>query len=213
MKFEQLLALVGDEPVFETALLLAGDVEAAGVHRQMSRWTQAGRVVQLRKGLYALPAPFRKVAAHPFVVANRLVQPSYVSLESALSHHGLIPEMVPVTTSVTTGRTGRFSTALGVFVFHHLKQELFWGYEQAELAGDQRAFVATPEKALLDLVHQRSGADAPEYLDELRLQSLDRLDREKLLELAERTGSPKLRRAAARIAERIQAEAEEYELL
>jgi len=213
MDFGQLLALVGGEPVFETALLLAGDVDQADVQRQLSRWKRTGRVVQLRRGLYALASPFRKVAAHPFVVANRLVMPSYVSLESALSHHGLIPELVPVTTSVTTGRPGRFTTALGVHAFHHIKQDLFWGYELMDLADGQQAFVATPEKALLDLVHQRSGADAPEFLGELRLQSLDRLDRTKLLAMAERAGSPKLRRAARVIEKSMTDEAEEYELL
>ncbi|MCC6551802.1 MAG: hypothetical protein IT372_02115 [Polyangiaceae bacterium] len=213
MEFGQLLALVDGEPVFETSLLLAGDVDRADVQRQLSRWTRAGRVIQLRKGVYALAAPFRKAVAHPFLVANRLVAPSYVSLESALSHYGLIPELVPVTTSVTTGRTGRFTTALGVHAFHHIKQDLFWGYALTDLADGQRAFVATPEKALLDLVHQRSGADAPEYLGELRLQNLDRLDREELLGMAERARSPKLRRAAEEIARRMKEEAEEYELL
>jgi len=213
VKFEQLLVLVGDEPVFETALLFAGDVDPADVQRQLSRWTRTGRVVQLRKGLYALAPPFRKVIAHPFVVANRLVPPSYVSMESALAHHGLIPEHVPVTTSVTTGRTGRFTTALGVYAFHQIKQDLFWGYELMDLADGQQGFVAAPEKALLDLVHQRSGADAPEYLGELRLQNLDLLDRATLRGMAARAQSPKLARAAEVIAQRMDREAEEYELV
>lgn len=157
--------------------------------------------------------PFSRGVAHPFLVANRMVVPSYVSLESALAHHGLIPEHVPVTTSVTTGRTGRFKTALGDQVFHHLKADMFWGYELTPLADGQQAFVATPEKALLDLVHERSGGDAPELIDGLRLQNLDGLDRTRLLGMAERAKSPKLRRAAALIAERMAAEAEEYEAL
>jgi predicted transcriptional regulator of viral defense system len=213
MKFEQLLALVGDEPVFETSLLLAGDVDRADVQRQLSRWTRAGRVVQVRKGLYALSSPFRKVIAHPFVLANRLVLPSYVSLESALSHHGLIPEHVPVTISVTTGRPSRFTTALGAHAFHNVKQDLFWGYELLDLVDGQQAFVATPEKALLDVVHLRSGADAGEYLDELRLQNLDRLDLATLWRMVERAQSPKLARAAKVIADKVSGEAEEYELL
>lgn len=213
MTFEQLLALVGGEPVFETALLLAGSVRPADVQRQLSRWTRAGRVLQLRKGLYALASPFRRVVAHPFLVANRMVVPSYVSLESALAHHGLIPEHVPVTTSVTTGRTGRFTTSLGDHAFHHIKSEMFWGYELTPLADGQQAFVATPEKALLDLVHERSGSDTPAFIDELRLQNLDGLDRTRLLTMAERAQSPKLRRAAALVARRMASEAEEYEPL
>jgi predicted transcriptional regulator of viral defense system len=102
MEFTRLIEIVGDEPVFETALLLAGDVDPADVRRQLSRWTRAGRLYQLRRGLYALAPPFQRVKPHPFLVANRLVRASYVSLQSALAHHGLIPEVVPVTTSVTT---------------------------------------------------------------------------------------------------------------
>lgn len=91
MKFEQLLAAVGDEPVFETGLLLAGEVDPSDVRRQLSRWVASGRLFQLRRGLYALAPPFQKVLPHPFLVANRLVGGSYVSLQSALAHHGLIP--------------------------------------------------------------------------------------------------------------------------
>ena len=104
MEFRQLVEIVGDEPAFETALLLAGDVDPNDVRKQLSRWTQAGRLYQLRRGLYTLAPPFQKVKSHPFVIANRLVPNSYVSCQSALAHYGLIPEYVPVTTSVTTAR-------------------------------------------------------------------------------------------------------------
>jgi hypothetical protein len=67
MEFEQLLEIVGNEPVFETSLLLAGDVDPADVRRQLSRWTKAGRLYQLRRGLYALAPPFQKVKPHPFL--------------------------------------------------------------------------------------------------------------------------------------------------
>ena len=73
MRFEDLLGVVGDEPVFEPGLLLAGDVDSADVRRQLSRWTRAGRLYQLRRGLYALAPPYQKVRPHPFLVANRMV--------------------------------------------------------------------------------------------------------------------------------------------
>ena len=94
MKFTSLLDIVGDEPVFETGLLLAGAIDPGNVRRQLSRWTKAGHLYQLRRGLYALAPPFQKVKPHPFVVANRLMPASYVSLQSALRHYGLIPDIV-----------------------------------------------------------------------------------------------------------------------
>jgi predicted transcriptional regulator of viral defense system len=213
MEFERLLEIVGDEPIFETSLLLAGDVDPANTRRQLSRWTKAGRLYQLRRGLYALAPPFQKVKPHPFLVANRMVRASYVSLQAALAYYGLIPEYVPVVTSVTTARPGRWETPLGVYEFRHVKTDLLFGYQLTKLDGGQKAFLAMPEKALLDLIYLQPGGDSPAYLRELRLQNLDRLDVEELRRQADRTDSPKLRRAAEFVVELRRTETQEYETL
>lgn len=213
MRFEELLEVVGNEPLFETGLLLAGDVDPSGVRRQLSRWMEAGRLLQLRRGLYSLAAPFQKVRPHPFVVANRLVVGSYVSLQAALAHFALIPESVPVTTSVTVGRPGRWDTPLGSYEFRHLQEELFRGFRRTLLTGGQEAWVATPEKALLDLVYLEPEGDSLNYLAELRLQNLDGLDTGELRRLAEASGKPKLRRAAERIVHLAEEEMREFRSL
>jgi len=213
MNFREVQEIVGREPVFETGLLLAGDVDPASVRRQLSRLTASGRLIQLRKGLYALAPPYHKVKTHPFLVANHLVRGSYVSLQSALAYHGLIPEHVPVVTSVTTLRPGLRETPLGDFQYHHIKPEYFYGYDMIEVEEKQTALVANSEKALLDLVYLQPGSDSREYLDELRLQNLERLDLEELGRLAESSGRPKLRRAAAIVGAIARQEAEEYESL
>lgn len=215
MRFEVLLGRVADQPVFETSLLSAGEVDPSDLERQLSRWKGAGKVIQLRRGLYAIPAPYRQAPAHPFVIANALVRPSYVSFESALAHHGLIPEHVAVTTSATTRRPGRFDTPLGAHRYHHVKMDFFRGYEALSLSSSStdQAFVARPEKALLDLFHLRPGADSASFLAELRLQNLDNVDLALLRDMAARTKSPKLVRAAAIVADLARTEAEEYEAL
>jgi hypothetical protein len=199
MKFASLLALVGDEPVFETGFLLAGDVDKADLRRQLSRWVTSGQLVQLRRGLYALAPPYRKTDPHPFLVANRLVRGSYVSLQSALAHHGLIPEHVPVITSVTTGRPQHRENPFGSFEFHHCPPHRLTGYRVEKLGGSQEALVATPAKALADLIHLVPGADTRAYLSELRLTSLEKLDSAELLQptVGDR---PKIRRAFRRLA-------------
>jgi hypothetical protein len=58
MKFDDLLVSTSKQPFFETGLLLAGAVDPADVRRQLSRWVRAGRVIQLRRGLYSLAAPY-----------------------------------------------------------------------------------------------------------------------------------------------------------
>ena len=139
---------------------------------------------------------------------------SYVSCQAALTHHHLIPEFTPVVTSVCPGRPGRRDTPLGRCEFRHLGPRLLYGYRQADLGGGQQAFVATPEKALLDLVHLQPGGDGTSYLQGLRLQNLHLLDAGELRGLAVRAGSPKLMRAAANVVSLMEQEArEEYETL
>lgn len=169
--------------------------------------------MQLRRGLYALAPPYRKLEPHPFVVANRLVPGSYVSCQSALAHFGLIPESTPAVTSVGAARPGRWEMPLGRYELRHLQVGLLWGYERIEPVPGQKAFVATPEKALLDLVYLEPATDSPDDLAELRLQNLERLDLERLHRYADRAGKPKLRRAAGRITGLARAEALEYETL
>lgn len=199
MKWPSLLALVAGEAVFSSALLLAGDVSAQQVRLQLSRWVKAGRLLQLRRGLYALSPVWRKVEPHPFLVANRLQPGSYVSLQSALAFHGLIPEHVPVVTSVGPGRPETVRNALGAFQFHRLGGALVFGYSRVEVAPRQLAFLASPEKALLDLVHLTPGADSVDYLRGLRLQNPDGIHVSTVEDLAWRTGRPKLVRAARRL--------------
>jgi predicted transcriptional regulator of viral defense system len=201
MEFGRLLELVGDEPVFETSFLLAGKVNPGIIRQQLSRWTKSGRLYQLRRGLYALAPPYQKVKPQPFLVANRMQRASYVSCQTALAFYGLIPEVVYAVTSVSTGRPQQWRTPLGDFVYRHIQLHLLSGYrilplEQASGTRPvQQALVASPEKALLDLVYLHPGADSAAYLAELRLQNLETLDLIELQRQAEVFDTPKIGRA------------------
>lgn len=216
MEFESLLNLLGDIPVFESALLLAGNIKPEAIRLQLSRWTRGGRLMQLRRGLYAVAPPYQKVKPHPFLVANQLQHASYVSLQSALAFHGIIPEMVQVTLSVTTGRPQRWETRLGVFEFRHIQPGLLCGYRMTDLQGSedgQQALVATPEKALLDLIYLQPGGDSPGYLGGLRLQALERLDPDELHRQAGFFNSPKLNRAVEMLIRLAREETQEFKPL
>ena len=212
MEYERLLELVGDEPVFESALLLAGSINPKNVRLQLSRWTKSGRVYQLRRGLYAIAPPYQKVKPHPFVIANHLQRASYVSLQTALAFYGLIPETIQSAVSITTGRPEQLLTPLGSFEFRHVKRELLRGYRMTDLRG-QQAFVALPEKALLDLVYLQPDGDSPSYLRELRLQNLDQLNMDTLHTLAKCFGTPKMGRALENITSLVESDSQEYETL
>lgn len=213
MHFVELLTIVGHEPVFDTGLLLAGNINPEYLRRQLAGWVNAGKLWQLRRGLYTLAPPYRKEIPHPFLVANRLVSASYVSLQAALAYYSLIPEHVPAVTSVTTRRPGEWQTPLGHFIFRHIQPELFFGFERQPVADQQYAYIATPEKALLDLIYLHPDGDSLAYLESLRLQNLDRLNVARLRHVAAQTNKPKLRRAARLVAGLVTAEVEAYETL
>lgn len=199
MKWDELLQVVGKEPVFHSSLLLAGSVDPVDMGRQLSRWVRSGKLIQFRRGLYALSKQHQKTSPHRFLIANRLKRASYVSMQSALEHYGLIPEYVPSVSSVTTGRPETVSTPVGSFIFRHIRTELFREYRTIVIDDRQSVFMAAPEKALLDLLYLTPGSDNLNYLRGLRLQNITKINLEFLAELAKSTGSQKLQRAAHKL--------------
>ncbi len=199
MKFRELLEIVDDEPVFDTGFLVSGRGDEPGLPAQLSRWCRSGRLSRHRRNLFSLAPPYQKVVPHPFLVANRIVPGSYVSTQSALAHAGAIPEYVPEITSCGPGRPQVRRTPMGRYSFRYLTPSLRTGYRLMELAAGQRAFVATAEKALLDLIHLQPGGDDAAWVNGLRL-NLETICLERLMRTARLTGRPKLIRAANHLA-------------
>lgn len=210
MKFVDLLNKVSGLAVFTVRFLSAGE-NLAQIRLQINRWVKDDKIIKIHKGLYTLAEPYRKVTVEPFCIANNLKQASYVSLHSALSWCGMIPEFVPAVTSITTGRPQTIQTPLGRFEFRHVSKKYFWGYHQVELKFGQTAFIAHAEKALLDLLYLTPGGDEIEFIEELRLQNFEQINRAVLHEFAGRFQSPKLSRALDNI-ERILDRGEGIEL-
>jgi hypothetical protein len=167
---------------------------------------KSGRVIRLRRGVYLLARPDGQMTAHPFAVANVLKRASYVSLQSALAHHAMIPEHVPVTTSVTTGRPEEIENPVGRFQFRHVRGSLFHGFEEREIAPGQLALVADPYKALVDLLYLTPHSDGTAYLRELRLIPPERFEPDAMRAAAGRSASAKVGRAVERLVRRWQEE-------
>lgn len=199
MKFEELLQIIRDEPVFSSNLLRSGPVDEAALRVQLSRWVRNGSLLQLRRGVYCLAPAWQRLAPHPFVISNAMKQGSYISLQSALEWHGLIPEAVSVVTAVTTGRPEMVRNATGNYQYRSLTQQMFHGYQQHEVSPGQSAFIARPEKALLDLIHLTPGGDSPDFIQELRLQNIGQLDDKRMEDLFTAEGKPRLNRALNRL--------------
>jgi hypothetical protein len=122
------------------------------VHRAVKQ----GEVMRLKPGYYCLAPDYRKSHPHPFVVAAVLHSPSHISLESALSHHGLIPEAVHLVSSVTWQRSRSFKTPLGHFSFQRVPaKNPRAGVKAIKVDPNGWAFVGTPLRAIADLIYLR----------------------------------------------------------
>jgi len=138
-----------------------------------------------------------------------MVRSSYVSCQSALTYYDIIPEYSPSVISVTADRTGQWRNPLGFFVFRHIQLKYLDRYRLTDLGGGYKAFLATPEKALMDLIYLTPKGDSVEYLTELRLQNLGKLDIGRLKETSEIFNRPKLNRAYAVLESIIHSSSEE----
>lgn len=96
-----------------------------------------------------------------------MYSPSYVSLESALSKYGFIPEGVFQIISCTTRKTQSFETPLNSFKYRHLKAELYFGYH-LEAWGDYHYAIAEPEKTLIDYLYLHNEVDTIDDISSLR---------------------------------------------
>lgn len=136
----------------------------------LHRYTQKGVTVRIKRGLYKLanaPIP-------DFFIANRLYEPSYISMETALSFHGIIAETVYVITSVSM-RIGKTFNALNKeFRYRKIKQSAYKGYMPTQ-RGDYTVLMADPEKSLADYYYfVARGACVPLDKDRLRTEKLNK---------------------------------------
>ena len=108
------------------------------------------------------------------------------------------------------GRPGRWQNAYGNFSYQHIQSEFYFGFYFRQITWTQWAYVATPEKALLDLIYLTPDADNPNYIRELRLQNLEQIDTERLSAYVARFERPKLKRALPYIEQMVEEELTEY---
>ena len=143
---------------------------------------KSGMLLSIKKGLYIVGSSVNSQKPEPFLIANHILGPSYISLDTALSYHGFIPERVYEIASVTTKASRKFSTPVGIFTYTNLQLPYYsFGIQQLRLSDEQNVMIASPEKALFDKVVTTPGIilrnrkNAFEYLvEDLRIDE-DRL--------------------------------------
>jgi len=142
----------------------------------VKRALQQGSLLRIRRGLYCLPKHYRRRSLDVFELAQRIYAPSYISFETALSYHELIPEGVYTVTSASVKRSRDFDTPLGRFSFNTLPQLGFFTAVSRVPLDTHRAFLmANPWKAILDLVYtqKKNWPSFTSFLESMRIEFED----------------------------------------
>jgi predicted transcriptional regulator of viral defense system len=139
--------------------------------RRFYEWQKKGYIRKVASQFYIFADKKISESENNFI-ANKLSEPSYVSLESALRYYNLIPEIVFLTTSVSTRKTKLIKTAIGNFQYRLVKENLFFGYKIVDFNGIAYK-IAEPEKALLDFLYLRSDLKTEDDFSELRINEGD----------------------------------------
>ncbi len=120
---------------------------------KIERLETSGELIRLKKGLYVISPERTQKSLSKELIANHLLGPSYISLHSALSYYGLIPERVYLTMSVTTKRAKKYKTPIGEFSYITVNKDYYPIGIKIQFVDQQYSFLmASPEKALCDLI-------------------------------------------------------------
>jgi len=153
------LTAYSDQPISSQVLLAL----LKGYNRPYDKimdMVDQGILIQLRKGLYITSPLVSPKTPEPFLLANHLYGPSYVSLDSALFHWGLIPERVFEVSSMTTRKSKRVTAQDVVYTFTHLPIAYYpLGIQSLALTEKQTVLIASPEKALCDKIISSAGVN------------------------------------------------------
>jgi hypothetical protein len=141
-------------PEMTTKMLLGVFSGYSDPRKKINSLVRKGYFQPIKQGVYLAG---EELGLRPYskeILANLIYGPSYISLETALSDYGFIPERVVTTTSICFGRGKAFSTPVGEFEYHHVKETIYApGIKHKEIFKGAFCLYATPEKALLDFLY------------------------------------------------------------
>ncbi len=135
----------------ELACLLGGTPHSR--YARCKRAVQKGELNRVKRGLYIINKQLSLRLPSAYQLAQRIYGPSYISLESALSYHNLIPEAVYTVTSATTQRSKTVIAPWKIFSYTNFPTPNFFVSVAAVHEGDAYFLLASPWKALFDFIY------------------------------------------------------------
>ncbi|MEI8365351.1 MAG: hypothetical protein WCF65_02940 [Parachlamydiaceae bacterium] len=165
------------EESFDYSFLMSCLSQYKSPRSKVTHLLRSGEVIRVKKGLYVFGEKQRRSMLSLEILANQIYGPSYVSCEYALAFYGLIPEHVVEVTSVTTKKKKNYETPICRFSYAPIPARLFsTGFTLLQVDDNKSALIATPEKALADLLYiRRIKIKTPSDLEALLFEDL-RLD-------------------------------------
>ena len=171
---------------FDTATLTGVLNDYKSPKDKRASLNQSEFLIRLKRGLFVVAPKLQNQPLSKELIANHLYGPSYVSLQTALSFYGLLPERVHTVSSMTIKRSRNFSTPLGAFEYTSISKAYFEIGIRQQIVNNEYAFlIASPEKAICDMIIQTAGLKLQSvkamqlYLEEdmrIDLSTLDHYD-------------------------------------
>lgn len=169
--------------VFDKNSLKLLEKDDNNLNANLKYWLKSGDLIALKNGVYVFRVRYdQETNKNEYLeyLANKLLTPSYLSLEYVLDKYSLLSESAQAITSVSDKASREFNNSLGTWRYYFLPSKLFLGY-QIKYFKNQAIFEASKAKALFDFLYLRfrRGVLPSEkgFLDlRLNLENLDKKD-------------------------------------
>ena len=180
------------EPIYDITSMRHALRGIADQRGKIARLLENGALISLRRGLYA-----SRRDLDPLSLAGSIYGPSYISFETALAWHGMIPERVTEILSATIKRAATFENDFGHFRYLAIPKSVYPAGIHRMMNSDLPFLIASPTKALADRIAREAGfrsiADVARWWKEMRIELLSGLDHSQLQECADGYGRPSAR--------------------
>ena len=149
------LTEIGAIPI-TTSIIESLYPELKSANKKVTWLEKQGFIIRLKRGLYVVNPEHSGKTLSSELIANHLYAPSYISMSTALRYYGLIPEAVYVHQSMTIKHSRSFQTIVGSYDYKYISRESFPVGVRSIHKGDYAFLMASPEKALCDLIANSS---------------------------------------------------------
>lgn len=179
MDFYEFTKKIKNYPVFTASEAKSIFFDQKNIIIQIAFWLKKGYLKKVKSGVYVLSEIENEI--NPMILAGKIYDPSYLSMEFALNYYGIIPDIPGTFTSITSRTTKYFKTSFGNFTYQKVKPSFFFGYET--FTEKNVSFnIATPEKALVDYLYMNKNKvkDDPDFWREMRIDTDFKFQNKKL---------------------------------